>query len=469
MYIYGRGDKNKNMKIRLFAFCAAVCMFSLANAQSASNVVDEVVWVVGDEAILKSDVENARLEALSQGQRLEGDPYCVIPENLAIQKLFLHQAAIDSVEVSDSEVFQKVDQRINYYIQQLNGKEKMEEYFGKTTSQIREKLYDMVRDDMMTGEVRKSLVKDIKVTPAQVRRYFKDLPEDSIPFIPTKVECQIIVRNPVIEPEEIERVKAELRDYTERVNNGTSQFSTLALMYSEDAVTARQGGECGFAGRGSFVPEFSNVAFSLNDPKAVSKIVETEYGFHIIQLIEKRGDQVNVRHILRKPRVSDAAFEQAINDLDSISDEIRRGLYTFDECTKYVSHDKDTRNNFGNIYNGYGKPYDGEENSSKIEIKDLPTEIAKVVSTMNIGEISKPFIMVNSKGKEVVAIIKLKNKINGHRATMADDYQAMQEVVVEKKSMEKLNEWIREKQKTTYIHINDEWQNCEFQYPGWIK
>lgn len=457
------------MKIRLFAFCAAVCMFSLANAQSASNVVDEVVWVVGDEAILKSDVENARLEALSQGQRLEGDPYCVIPENLAIQKLFLHQAAIDSVEVSDSEVFQKVDQRINYYIQQLNGKEKMEEYFGKTTSQIREKLYDMVRDDMMTGEVRKSLVKDIKVTPAQVRRYFKDLPEDSIPFIPTKVECQIIVRNPVIEPEEIERVKAELRDYTERVNNGTSQFSTLALMYSEDAVTARQGGECGFAGRGSFVPEFSNVAFSLNDPKAVSKIVETEYGFHIIQLIEKRGDQVNVRHILRKPRVSDAAFEQAINDLDSISDEIRRGLYTFDECTKYVSHDKDTRNNFGNIYNGYGKPYDGEENSSKIEIKDLPTEIAKVVSTMNIGEISKPFIMVNSKGKEVVAIIKLKNKINGHRATMADDYQAMQEVVVEKKSMEKLNEWIREKQKTTYIHINDEWQNCEFQYPGWIK
>lgn len=457
------------MKIRLFAFCAAVCMFSLANAQSASNVVDEVVWVVGDEAILKSDVENARLEALSQGQRLEGDPYCVIPENLAIQKLFLHQAAIDSVEVSDSEVFQKVDQRINYYIQQLNGKEKMEEYFGKTTSQIREKLYDMVRDDMMTGEVRKSLVKDIKVTPAQVRRYFKDLPEDSIPFIPTKVECQIIVRNPVIEPEEIERVKAELRDYTERVNNGTSQFSTLALMYSEDAVTARQGGEYGFAGRGSFVPEFSNVAFSLNDPKAVSKIVETEYGFHIIQLIEKRGDQVNVRHILRKPRVSDAAFEQAINDLDSISDEIRRGLYTFDECTKYVSHDKDTRNNFGNIYNGYGKPYDGEENSSKIEIKDLPTEIAKVVSTMNIGEISKPFIMVNSKGKEVVAIIKLKNKINGHRATMADDYQAMQEVVVEKKSMEKLNEWIREKQKTTYIHINDEWQNCEFQYPGWIK
>ena len=450
------------MSLRYFlAVCLSLCI-SFANAQSASNVVDEVVWIVGDEAILKSDVENARLEALSQGQRLEGDPYCVIPENLAIQKLFLHQAAIDSVKVSDSEVFQRVDQRVNYYIQQLNGKEKMEEYFGKTTSQIREKLYDIVRDEMMTSEVRSSLVKDVKVTPAQVRRYFKDLPEDSLPFIPTKVECQIIVRNPVIEQAEIERIKAELRDYTERVNSGRAQFSTLAVMYSEDTGTARQGGECGFAGRGSFVPEFSNVAFSLNDPKAVSKIVETEYGFHIIQLIEKRGDQINVRHILRKPRVSDAAFTQAINDLDSIADEIRRGLYTFDECTQFVSHDKDTRNNYGNMFNA-------EDNSAKFEIKDLPVEVAKVVSSMNIGEISKPFIMVNNKGKEVVAIVKLKNKINGHRADMADDYQAMQDVVVAKQSVEKIQKWIREKQQTTYIHINDEWRNCEFQYPGWIK
>lgn len=450
------------MSLRYFlAVCLSLCI-SFVNAQSASNVVDEVVWIVGDEAILKSDVETTRLEALSQGQRLEGDPYCVIPENLAIQKLFLHQAAIDSITVSDSEVFQRVDQRVNYYIQQLNGKEKMEEYFGKTTSQIREKLYDIVRDEMVTSEVRSSLVKDVKVTPAQVRRYFKDLPEDSLPFIPTKVECQIIVRNPVIEQEEIERIKADLRDYTERINSGRAQFSTLAVMYSEDPGTARQGGECGFAGRGSFVPEFSNVAFSLNDPKAVSKIVETEYGFHIIQLIEKRGDQINVRHILRKPRVSNAAFTQAINDLDSIADEIRRGLYTFDDCTQFVSHDKDTRNNYGNMFNA-------ENNSAKFEIKDLPVEVAKVVSTMNIGEISKPFIMVNNKGKEVVAIVKLKNKINGHRANMADDYQDMQDVVVAKQSMEKIQKWIREKQQTTYIHINDDWRNCEFQYPGWIK
>ena len=449
------------MKRLLTLFFILSSAFTL-KAQTQNNVIDEVIWVVGDEAILKSDVEQARIDALSQGRRLEGDPYCVIPEQLAIQKLLLHQAAIDSVEVSDSEVFQNVDQRINYYIQQLNGKEKMEEYFGKTTTQIRELLYTMVRDEMITSEVRQSLVKDVKVTPAQVRRYFKDMPEDSLPFIPSKVECQIIVREPVIEPEEIERVKSELHEYTERINSGNSSFATLARFYSEDPGTARQGGECGFAGRGSFVPEFANVAFSLNDPKAISKIVETEYGFHIIQLIEKRGDQVNVRHILRKPKVSDAALTKAINDLDSISDEIRRGEYTFDECTQYVSQDKETKNNYGIMYNP-------EDNSSKFELKDLSPEVAKVVADLNIGEISKPFIMVNNKGREVVAVVKLKNKINGHRATMKDDYQALQNLVISRMSETKLENWIREMQKTTYVRINEDWKNCEFRYPGWIK
>ena len=449
--------------MRNWAIALALGVSATMNGQMTNNnVIDEVIWVVGDEAILKSDVEQARLEALSQGQVIEGDPYCVIPEQLAIQKLFLHQAAIDSVTVSDSEVFQRVDMRINYYIQQLNGKEKMEEYFGKTTTQIREKLYDMVKNDLLTGEVRRSLVKDVKVTPAQVRAYFKELPEDSLPFIPTKVECQILVREPVIEPEEIQRVKDELREYTERVNRGETQFATLARFYSDDKGTAMQGGETGLTGRGSFVPEFANAAFSLNDPNSISKVVETEYGFHIIQLIEKRGDQVNVRHILRKPRVSDAALTKALADLDSIADELRRGLYTFEECAQYVSHDKDTRNNYGNMYNP-------EDNSSRLELKDMTPEVAKVVAGLNIGEISKPFIMVNSKGKEVVAIVKLKDRIDGHRATMTDDYQALQDVVVERLSEKKLEEWIRSMQATTYVHINEDWKNCEFKYPGWIK
>lgn len=445
------------MKKFLFIVFSLLSLTSFAQ----NNTIDEVIWVVGDEAILKSDVENARIDAQSMGQRFEGDPYCVIPEQLAIQKLFLHQAAIDSIEVSDADVFRQVDARINGAIQNIGSREKLEEYLGKTMTQIREIWFTQEKESELVDQVRANLVKDIKVTPAQVRRYFKDLPEDSIPYIPTKVECQIISIQPQIEQEEIDRIKNELRDYTERVNNGTSKFSTLALMYSEDPVSARQGGELGFSGRGMLVPEFANVAFNLTDPKAVSKIVESEYGFHIIQLIEKRGDQVNCRHILRKPHVSDAALEKSINLLDSVTNLIREGKYTFDEMA-IGSDDKDTRNNFGIMVNP-------EDQTSRFELKDLPAEIAKVVANMNVNEISKPFVMVNNKGKEVVSVVKLRKKINGHRATMTDDYQALQSVVVAQLSNEKVENWIREKQKTTYVHINDGWNNCEFKYPGWIK
>ena len=447
----------RNILIGMFATCSL-----MASAQERKDVIDEVIWVVGDEAILKSDVENARMEYLQQGQRFEGDPYCVIPEQLAVQKLFLHQAAIDSVTVSDADVFQEVDMRLNAVLLDFGSREKLEEYARKSLTQIREQMFNSYKDKKMVERVQRNLVENVKVTPAQVRRYFKDMPEDSIPFIPTKVECQIITREPVIPIEEIEHVKDDLRSYTERINNGSAQFSTLALLYSEDKLSAQQGGELGFAGRGSYVPEFSNVAFNLTDPKAVSKIVETEFGFHIIQLIEKRGDMINCRHILRKPRVSTEALQKCVNDLDSIAAEINKGLYTFDECVSVVSYDKDTRNNYGLLF-------DKETGLSKYEMKDLPTEVARTVAGMKVGEISKPFIMVNSKGKEVVAIVKLKNRVNGHRATMAEDYQELQNVVMNKLCDEKLEQWIRDKQKTTYIHINEDWQNCEFQYSGWIK
>lgn len=445
------------MKNLLFILFCITCMTTSAQ----NNVVDEVVWVVGDEAILKSDVEMTRIDGISLGQRWDGDPYCVIPEQLAIQKLFLHQAAIDSIDVSDAEVFRSVDERINDAIQNYGSRDKLEEYAGMSITKLREKWYGMMKEQHLVQEVRKNLVSGIKVTPAQVRRYFKDLPEDSIPFIPTTVQCQILVRQPEISQEEIDRVKDELRDYTDRINKGVSKFSTLAVMYSEDKGSSNQGGEMPFMGRGELVPEFANVAFNLTDPNAVSKIVETEFGFHIIQLIEKQGDRVRCRHILRKPRVSDEALTTALNYLDSISDVIRREEKTFDECTRF-SHDKDTRNNYGIMMN----PVDG---TSKFEMRDLPVEVARAVANMNVGEISKPFIMVNSKGKEVCAVVKLRNKINGHRATMADDYQALQNVVVNKLSDEKIENWIREKQQKTYIRINEEWKNCEFKYPGWIK
>lgn len=454
-----RQRMNKLLNIKIWM----ILLFPLAGgtAFAQDNVIDEVVWVVGDQAILKSEVEQERIQAQYEGRKFDGDPYCIIPEQLAIQKLFLHQAAIDSVSVTEQEVIQRVEQQTNWYIQQIGSKEKMEEYFNKTATQIREQLRENVRDGLTVQKMQHKLVGDIKITPSEVRQYFQDLPADSVPYVPTQVEVQIITMQPKIHQEEIDRIKRELREFTDRVNSGESQFSTLALLYSEDG-SARQGGEIGFLGRGMLDPDYANVAFNLTDPKKVSKIVESENGFHIIQLIEKRGDRINTRHILLRPKVADEDRQAALARLDSLADDIRSSKVDFGKMAIYVSQDKDTRNNNGLLPN----PQTG---TSKFEMQQLPQEIAKAVEHLNVGEISKPFTMMNDKGKEVCAIVTLKSRVNGHKATIRDDYQELKEVVLEKLREEKLDKWIREKQKHTYVRINEKWKNCDFKYPGWVK
>jgi len=451
-------------KCAYFKFVVLAALMLLTGAvYGQDNVIDEVVWIVGDDAILKSDVEEARLSAQYEGRRFDGDPYCVIPEELAIQKLYLHQAALDSVEVSESEVLQRVEGQTDYFIRVIGSKEKMEEYFNKTSTQIRESMRENIRDGLMMQKMQQKLVGEIKVTPSDVRRYFKDLPADSIPYIPTQVEVQLIVLQPKIPLEETEDVKKRLREFTERVNTGESDFSTLALLYSEDKGSALRGGELGFMGRGQLVPEYANVAFNLQDPKKVSKIVESEFGFHIIQLIEKRGDRLNSRHILLKPKPAEKEVNEAMQRLDSIADDIRNSKFTFEDAAIHISQDKDTRNNHGLMPNP-------DTGTSRFEMQDLPQEIAKVVDNMNVGEISKAFTMIREKdGKEICAIVKLKSRISGHKATISDDYQSLKDIVLEKRRDEMLEKWIVEKQKHTYVRINENWKNCDFKYPGWIK
>jgi len=430
-----------------------------------NNVIDEVVWVVGDEAILKSDVENERLNAQYYGQKLDGDPYCVIPEQLAIQKLFLHQAELDSIEVSEQDVLRELEFRTNYLIDQIGSKEKMQEYYNKTMSQIREMIRENIRNEKAIEGMKRKIMGEIKIVPADVRRYFKDLPQDSIPFIPTQVEVQIVTLEPKIPQEEIERVKKTLRDYTQRVEKGEIAFSTLARLYSEDPGSARRGGEYGFQGRGEVVPEFANVVFNLTDPKKVSKVFETEYGYHIAQLIEKRGDRVSYRHILLKPKVEEKDMEESLLRLDSIAKDIRNAKFTFDEAATYISQDKDTKNNHGLMAN----PQSGTARFEMQELAQVSQEIAKVIDEMNVGEVSEPFTMINNKGKEICAIVKLKTRIEGHKATIAEDYQRLKAIVQAKRGEEKLHKWIVEKQKNTYVRINENWVKCDFKYPGWIR
>ncbi|MCQ2348111.1 MAG: peptidylprolyl isomerase [Paludibacteraceae bacterium] len=428
----------------------------------ADNIIDEVIWIVGDEAILRSEVEEERLRAQYEGQQINGDPYCVIPEQMAVQKLFLHQALIDSVEANESTVSHQVDMRLNYYISQIGSKEKMEEYFRKTQSEIREELMTTVRNQMIIQQMQSKLTEHIKPTPAEIRRFYSSLPEDSIPTIPAQVEVQILSFEPPVPREETERIKSRLRDFTERVQGGKADFSTLARLYSEDTESAKRGGELGFVGRGQLVPEFADVAFNLVDPKKVSRIVETEYGYHIIQLIEKKGDRINCRHILMRPRVSATDKVKALEKLDTIRQIIRDSAdATFEQAVVRFSQDKQTAMNAGVMMN----PNTG---SSKFEYQDLPAEVAKQIYKLQVGEMSEPFMMMDEmKNKEICAIVKLKSKNDVHKANLVDDFQVIRQMLEQKLSREFVENWIRKKQQETYVHIDDKWKGCDFQYPGW--
>ena len=443
-------------------------------AQSTeSNVIDEVIWVIGDDAIFLSDVENARISMQAQGEKVEGDPYCIIPERLAVQKLFLHQAKLDSVEVTDSQVSNDVERRINSAINQLGSQEKLEEYLNKSVNAYREELRNNFKEQYAVQTVQMGLVKSLKVTPSEVRTFYKRIPEDSLPYISTTVEVEIITLEPQVSLAEIDDIKNRLREYTDEVTGGKTQFSSLARRYSDDKESAVRGGELGFQGKGTLTPEFAAVAFDLNDTKRVSRIVEDEFGYHIIQLIEKRGDRINVRHLLLRPYVTKEEITTAIQKLDSIRNDIVADKFSFEEGAFYISSNKDTKNNKGLMVNNpdQNSMSSGERTgTSRFEMSELPPEIGKVVNTMQVGEISTPFSMISAKtGKDIVAIVKLKSRVEGHKASLSEDFQALKAMVESEKREQIINDWIAKKQKETYIRINDNWKNCDFERDGWIQ
>lgn len=448
------------MKLRLLTISLFLtAMGYLMTAQN--NIAEEVAWIVGDEAIYKSDIEEQYQQLQYERTPIDGNPYCVIPEQIAIDKLFLHQAKIDTIEVPNSTVQQSVDARINYFIANLGSKEKVEEYFRKPIPEIREQLMNTVRDQYTIQQVQSSLTKNVKATPSDVRKFYNSIPKDSLPLIQKQVEVEIITINPIIPQQEIDEVKSRLRDYAQRVNNGESDFSTLALLYSEDG-SAMSGGEIGFKSRNDLVPEYANAAFNLNDPKKVSKIVETEFGYHIIQLIEKRGDRINTRHILLKPKVNQKDLDSAVVKLDSLRKDILANKYTFEQAALYVSQDKDSRNNKGLMMNP-------QTHTTLFEMADLPDEIGKVVDKLQVGEISEPFIAINkSNNRQQVAMVKLVRRIEAHKADLAEDFQVLKDMYENKRKAEIIDEWVKEKQKKTYVHISEGWRNCEFKY-NWRK
>lgn len=450
----------------------AVLFFSLIsfisfNLKAQDNVIDQVVWVIGDEALLKSDIEGVKLQMQLEKEPFDGDPYCIIPEQLAVQKLFLHQAKLDSIEISASDVSRMVEREINRRIAIVGSQEKLEEYSHKTMNELREELREPMRDNQIIQEVKQKIVGNIKLTPSEIRNYYTQLSQDSLPYVNTTVQVEIITMLPTIPIAEIDAVKNKLREFTDRVNKKESSFSTLALLYSEDTESAKRGGELGYMGRAQLVSEYSNAAFMLSDPQKVSNIVESEYGFHIIQLIDKRGDRINTRHILLKPKVPAEEIKKTTARMDSLLTDIQAKKFTFEEAATHISADKDSRNNKGvmvnkNEYSNYG-------GTSHFEMQDLPLQVSKTVDKMAVGDISKPFTMLDNNGKEVVAIVRLKGRVDAHKANLSDDYQIMKSIVENRKKDDVLKKWVQDKIKTTYVKINDDWKNCDFQYSGWIK
>ena len=427
-----------------------------------NNVAEEVAWVIGDEPIFKSDIEEQYQQVLSERIPIDGNPYCVIPEQMAINKLFLDQARIDTVEVQQSAISSEVESRINFFIANLGSKEKVEEYFRMPMPRLREKLNEMYSEQYCIQQVQSELTKNVKATPADVQKYYNSLPKDSLPYIPMQVEVQIITINPVIPQQEIDEVKARLRDYAQQVNSGEREFSTLAILYSQDQATAVYGGETGFQSRSVLLPEYATAAFNLNDNKRVSNIVETDDGYHIIQLIEKRGDRINTRHILLRPKVSDKDLTDALSRLDSVRNDIMAGKQTFDQMAFYISQDKESRNNNGNMLNE-------KNHSSRFEMADLPAEVGKKVYSMKAGDISEPFVMVNPKTRrEQVAIVKLVKRIDGHKADLAEDYMIIKEMCEGEAKGKIIDDWVAQKQKSVYVYIEEGWRNCDFKY-DWLK
>ncbi len=446
--------------IKKILFALFLAISSLAFSQG--TIIDEVVAVVGEDAILRSDIEGQFLRMQAEGYDYEGDLKCHILEQLLLNKLLVNQAKIDSITVNESALVSEVEATINYYIQNIGSKEKLEKYFNKPISQYKTELLEIKREQSLAQQMRSEISKKITVTPAQVRYHFRNMKKEDIPILPGQIEVEKIAKNPQIDQKEIDRVKEQLRSYQQRIKEG-ADFAMYAILYSEDPGSASRGGELGFKGKGELVPEFAEVAFSLRNKNKVSRIVETEYGYHIIQLIERRGNRVNCRHILLKPKISEDAKKKAKLQLDSIKMMIDDKKVDFETAAFYYSQDKETRTNGGLMAN----PSTG---SSKFDLTELPPAVAKVVEKMSPGDVSEPFPMINeANGKLEYVIIKLKTKTDSHVANIDEDYVEIKNLYQQEKQEEYFENWVKERQRETYISIDKDWVDCDFESKGWIK
>lgn len=448
------------MKQIIFFFL--VSFFLLVKADhlySQPKIVDEIVAIVGDKMILESDIEKQYYQAMAQGVKPTDNLRCQILENLLSEKLLLNQAEVDSVEVTDEQVQTQLDERLKYFISQIGSEEKLVKYFNKSIPEIKEDMYDDIRDQLITQKMSQEITGDISATPSEVKAFFNDMPHDSVPYINAKVEINEIVLYPNTSNEAIFKVREKLLALRQRILDGEN-FATLAVLYSE-GPSASKGGDIGWATKADLDPEYAKVAFSLKNGQ-VSKIVESSFGYHIIQLIDRNGNRVHTRHILMKPEISDSTKESTKERLDSIVQLIRLDSISFAHAAMRYSQDEDTRLNGGQVVN----PRTGD---TQFELDQFNTQDLYVIKDLKVGEISAPYESTDDKGKTVFKVVQLKSRIDPHRANLKEDYSLLKQMTQQNKHGEVLDNWINEKLKTTYVKIDDRYKNCNFRNKAWLK
>ncbi|MBQ1719404.1 MAG: peptidylprolyl isomerase [Bacteroidales bacterium] len=437
----------------------AIALLVGASSQ-AQGIIDKIVGIVGNEIIMMSDIENQYIQMASQQMKVDGNTRCEILEDMMFQKLLYVQAQKDSLSVTPKEVETELDRRLSVFINQIGSEQKLEEYFGKTIKSIKDDLRSTIEEQMLAQKVQQKIIGDTKVTPSEVKNFFEKLPADSIPTIEAYYELSEIVIKPEVSKEDKEKVVAELNKIRERILNGES-FSTMAVLYSEDPGSAMKGGELGFVSKTDLVPEFSQVAFNLTSPLDVSQVVETEYGFHIIQMIEKKGNMMNFRHILMKPKVSMEALEAADKKANEVYSILKSDTISFTDAVKKYSNG-DSKGSDGKVMN----PYYGDARMTS-DFLDPYTKSA--VMPLKEGEYSKPFLSSDNKGSRVIKIVRLDLDVKEHKANLKDDYLTLQRAALEDKNSRLIDEWVKDKVQSVYIKIDDEYKDCNFNVNCWIK
>ncbi|MGV8096671.1 MAG: peptidylprolyl isomerase [Mangrovibacterium sp.] len=425
------------------------------------KIIDQITAVVGSNIVMKSDIEGMYMQNQAQGITSEGDMKCEILENFLVEKLLLAEAELDTtIIVTPSQINQTMDERMQYFIKNLGSEQAVEKYFQKPIAAIKADLEEVVRNQHMTSQMRRKIIEKVSVTPAEVRYKYRNMDKDKIPMVEDQVEYAQISVFPPITLEEENEIKARLREFKKRVEDGES-FATLAVLYSEDPSSAPNGGEIGYQGRGQLDPAYAATAFNLKENR-VSNVVKSEYGYHIIQLVGRRGEQINTRHILLKPKPTVEARQKASNSLDSLATMIRKGKITFETAALHYSADKNSRNGGGIAINPYTM-------SSKWKNEELDPDVSKILVRMKENEISDPFSSIDESQRLVYKIVKLISRTKQHRANLQEDYQFLHNLYLQEKQEEAINKWISERQAKTYIHIDDTYINCNFKFKEWKK